>query len=76
MTPDIKKTGRYENQEEFRFWSGEIRDNFVSIRFGNIGTKGHCSTKEFPSRAAAEAFLQKRKEEKIAEGFTLVGKDE
>ncbi|MBD3159338.1 MAG: WGR domain-containing protein [Candidatus Lokiarchaeota archaeon] len=76
MTPDVNKTGRYENQEKFKFWSGEIRGNFVTIRFGNIGTSGHCSSKEFPSQAAAENFLKKRKEEKIAEGFSLVEEEE
>ncbi|MFO7836097.1 MAG: WGR domain-containing protein [Candidatus Thorarchaeota archaeon] len=75
MTPDIK-TGRYENQETFKFWSGEIRDNFVTIRFGNIGTNGHCSSKEFPSAAAAERFLKQRLEEKKAEGFKPVESEE
>ncbi len=68
----IKTTGRYENPEIKEFYQAEISDHTVTIRFGKIGTIGHCSSREFASAKEAEKFVVLRIRKKFEAGFKPV----
>ena len=61
-----EKTGRHE------FWIGEAKGKAVTIQFGKVGTQGHRGSREFVTSEAAREFLDKRLQQKLAEGYKQV----
>lgn len=51
-----------------KFWEGMVQNTDVVVTWGRIGTGGQSKRKEFPTPAAAGAFLAKQVDDKVKKG--------
>ena len=53
-----------------KFWRGSVSGDQMTIQYGKIGTPGVTQIKDFPSDAAAQAFLAKQEAAKLKKGYS------
>jgi predicted DNA-binding WGR domain protein len=56
--------------ESKKFWEVEVVGKKVFSRYGRIGSQGTKTVKEFPDKAAAQAFAERSLAEKIKKGYS------
>lgn len=56
-----------------KFWTCEVSGNTTTVTFGKTGSSGQKATKKHKDEAAAKAFLQKLKTEKMSKGYKVEG---
>jgi predicted DNA-binding WGR domain protein len=68
---------RLENEDEEKFWEAWIKDEVIfCYRFGKIGSPGGTKLKKFKTAAEAQAELEEKLQQKLAEGFTELGAED
>jgi len=68
---------RLENEDEEKFWEAWIKDELTfCYRYGKIGSPGGTKLKKFKTAAEAQAELEEKLQQKLAEGFVEIGAEE
>lgn len=70
----------HHDEKSAKLWEGSVEDNSLTIRWGEIGTKGQSKVKEFDSDEKANAqlhwLLSKKNKEGIYDSGVGVASDE
>lgn len=56
-----------------KFWSGTVKGNVLTTRWGKIGTKGQGKEETFADPVVASASLEKQAAAKVNKGYSAVG---